>query len=459
MPRIFPSAFDCRKRWSKVFLAPDAQIAGAGIDQLFEQEGRFRSPCSAIGIDGRGVRVDTGDRHVERLNIVDACRHGGADIGDEGTVLRDIRAQIGDEIDPHAKETVICVHRHLGCHHIVAPLGVGEEMFGAVTRPFDRTAQPFCGFEHQRMFAIDEGLRPEAAAHVGRDDAELFAFDAEHLAGEDIAHRVHALRAGRQYEPVLVGAPFADRRPRLHVVADQPVVDEFDACDRLGVGESRIGLDAIAHFIGEGLVGAELGPHQGRPGIQRGACSGGCLLPVILDLDQFGSVLRKRPALRHDERDGVPDIVHTIPAEDGDVARRRALAVRLLLHHPRLERSEVGDILPCQNQVHTGRLSGGIGQYAGDPCLRNRRSQHEAVKQTFRRYVVRIPALTGNEGLVFQAQDGSAQPEFRRDDGHDCSTTMMGKSDNRYAHRQFCRVDGACKGQRPVFVVPPAYDG
>ena len=115
--------------------------------------------------------------------------------------------------------------------------------------------------------------------------------------------------------------------------------------DRLGVVEGHIGLDAIAHFIGERLVGAEFRPHQRRAGIQRGARSGGCVLPVIVDLDQFGGILRERAAVRHDERDGVPDIVHAIAAEDGNVARRRARAVRLLLHHPRLERSEVGDIL------------------------------------------------------------------------------------------------------------------
>jgi hypothetical protein len=52
--------------------------------------------------------------------------------------------------------------------------------------------------------------------------------------------------------------------------------------------------------------------------------------------------------------------------------------------------------------------------------VREGRAEDISVKHAGRRDVVGVAALAGNEGLVFQAKDGSAHPEFRRDDRHLC---------------------------------------
>ncbi len=250
MPRIFPAAFDCCSRSverfpsrafdglvhvafeladivepvrlgavgkllrtdeiaAADFLRRQAEVARAGIDQLFEQECRLGPAGAAISIDRAGIRVDARDRHIERLDVIDAGRHGGPDVRNEGAVLRNISAEVGDQLDAQAEEAAIGIHRHLGGHDVVAALRVGEEMLGAVARPFDRLAEPLRGFQHQRMLAIDETFGAEPAADVGRDHAKLLRLDAEH-AGKDGLHRMHALRAGGQHETIFVGVPFAD---------------------------------------------------------------------------------------------------------------------------------------------------------------------------------------------------------------------------------------------------------
>jgi hypothetical protein len=91
----------------------------------------------------------------------------------------------------------------------------------------------------------------------------LFIFYPEQI-GQDCLHRMHALRTGRQHETVFIGIPLADRRSRLHVVADQPVVDEFDAGNGVGLGESPIGLCLVADAVIERAIGAEFRPDQRR---------------------------------------------------------------------------------------------------------------------------------------------------------------------------------------------------
>ena len=58
------------------------------------------------------------------------------------------------------------VERHLGDGQVVPPLRVADKVLAAVRAPDDRTAEPPRGLEHERIFAVDEGLRAEAAADV-----------------------------------------------------------------------------------------------------------------------------------------------------------------------------------------------------------------------------------------------------------------------------------------------------
>ena len=79
------------------------------------------------------------------------------------------------------EEPAVLVHRHLAVDDIVAALRVGEEVLGAVARPFHRPAEALRRLQHQCVLPIDEYLRAEAAADIRRDDAKLCLLDLEHL--------------------------------------------------------------------------------------------------------------------------------------------------------------------------------------------------------------------------------------------------------------------------------------
>src|SRR5204863_7931429 len=56
--------------------------------------------------------------------------------------------------------------------------GVGE-MLAPVLDPFDRTARELGGGDDRDVLRVDAEFRPEAAAHVGRRDAQLCLVEIE----------------------------------------------------------------------------------------------------------------------------------------------------------------------------------------------------------------------------------------------------------------------------------------
>ena len=119
------------------------------------------------------MRVDPAHARVERADVVGASRHRGAEPWDERRELRQIGAEVAEDVDFEREKPARLVHRHLGDRHIVPALRVADEMLAAVGAPDDRTAESLRGLEHKRIFAVDEGLRAEAAADVASHDAQL----------------------------------------------------------------------------------------------------------------------------------------------------------------------------------------------------------------------------------------------------------------------------------------------
>jgi hypothetical protein len=73
----------------------------------------------------------------------------------------------------HAEDARLGVHRNFDVPILVALLLGGEEILAPVLDPFDRAAQRHRGCGERAIFGIEAALRPEAAADVGRDDAQL----------------------------------------------------------------------------------------------------------------------------------------------------------------------------------------------------------------------------------------------------------------------------------------------
>src|ERR1051325_7448830 len=108
---------------------------------------------------------------------------------------------------------------------MAAALMIGEKDLGAAGDPFDRTADTLCDPRDQDVFGVDEILRAEPAADIGRDKAQTRWLDPEY-ARRRIAGRVQAL--GRDVRGIAAGIRVlhADNAALLHRVGDDAVVVE-----------------------------------------------------------------------------------------------------------------------------------------------------------------------------------------------------------------------------------------
>ena len=151
-----------------------AELARRHLHQALDDEGRLRAARAAIGVDRRGVGVDAVDLAVDRRDVVLARQQRRVEIGRHaGREGREIGAEIGLGLHAQAEDLALVVDRHLGVGDVVAAMRVGEEGLGAVGGPLHRPADLLRRPDADRLFGVDEDLRAEAAAHVGRDHAQL----------------------------------------------------------------------------------------------------------------------------------------------------------------------------------------------------------------------------------------------------------------------------------------------
>ena len=143
-----------------------------------------------------------------------------------------------------AGDLALGVERHLGMGDMVAAVRVGEEGFRAVGNPFHRPADLACDAQSaDDLLGIDEDLRAEAAADIGRDHAQLVLGRHADEGRDHEPRHMRVLRRVPEREAVGAGIVFADRGARLDRVRHQAVVDDVELGDVLGRLER--GLDRL----------------------------------------------------------------------------------------------------------------------------------------------------------------------------------------------------------------------
>ena len=169
--------------------------------------------------------------------------------------------------------------------------------FGAVGRPLHRPAHFARRPQADDFLGIDEDLGAEAAADVGRDDAQLVLGRHADEGGDHQPRHMRVLAGVPQREVIVAGVVFGQRRARLDGVGHQAVVDEVELGDVLGIGESGVGRFRIAELpLVDGVVGRVLVdlrrpiPGLGRIDHRR--------QHLVVDLDLLGGVARLRLASR-----------------------------------------------------------------------------------------------------------------------------------------------------------------
>ncbi len=192
---------------------------------------------------------------------------------------------------------------------VVAAMRVGEEGFRAVGGPLHRPAHLARRPQADDLFRIDEDLRAETAADIRRDDPQLVLRRHADEGGDDQTRDMRVLRGIPQRQIVGAGVVFGQRRARLHGVRHQPVVDDVELGDVLGVGESGLGrlgvaevplVDRVVGDVGMDLRRA-LGLRLGRID-DRGQ-------HLVVDLDLLGRVLALPDRLGDHHGDGIADAV------------------------------------------------------------------------------------------------------------------------------------------------------
>ncbi len=75
--------------------------------------------------------------------------------------------------DAQALDLAVGVERQFGVGHVIAAVRVGQERFRPLGRPFDRPVDLLRRPGANGLLGVNENLGAEAAADVGRDDAQL----------------------------------------------------------------------------------------------------------------------------------------------------------------------------------------------------------------------------------------------------------------------------------------------
>ncbi len=335
-------------------------FAGADIDQLLDQECRFRPPRPAIGVDRGRVGIDARDRRMKRADLVEAWCHDRAERRHQHPVARGVGAHIGDDVRLERQEAAVAVHRHRCGNEVVASLRIGEKLVRAIRHPLYRHAEPLGRFADEDIFAIGPALRAESAADIVGQDMDVALLHAEAF-GDTVTAIVHALGAGRQ--DIAAVDEFPDRAAHLHVVGNEAVVPEADRRHMVGAVEGGRRLLRIAYLLPVGDVTGET-RCGARPLIRRGDFQiDHRITPLEAERDQFQRILRLIAALGDDEGERIAHVADLAAHQNRDGATLGPCSVGLLRTKTRRQRLQMADIV-CGEDEPDARRTPGSGQVA-----------------------------------------------------------------------------------------------
>ena len=141
------------------------------------------------------------------------------------------------------------VDRDLDVPVLVALLLGGDEVLLAVLDPLERPAQQHGGGGERAVLGVEAALRPEAAADVGGDDAQLVVRPVEQV-------EQHALVAVRPLRRDVDGQRLGDRIGRrdhaaaFHEERPAAVLEDLFAKHMRGAGERRVDVADVERDVG-----------------------------------------------------------------------------------------------------------------------------------------------------------------------------------------------------------------
>ena len=304
------------------------------------------------------------------------------------------------------------VERHLGVGDVIAAMRVGEKRFGAIRDPFHRPADALRRPQRHDLFGIDENLRAEAAADVGRDHAQLVLGRHADEGGDDEPRHMRILRRVPQRERAGAGIVFADRGARLDGVRHQAIVDDVELGDVLGRFERGLDRFGIAEMpLIDGVARRDLVNLRRALFLRRGGI-GDRGQHRVIDLDLLGGVARLRQGLGDHHRDRIADMAGLAA---GERRMRRHLHRRAVLGMDHPAADEIADLVggklgAGEHRQHARHAGGRLGVDRFDRGVGVRRADEIGKGLARPVDVVGVMALAGDEAVIFLAAHRGADP-------------------------------------------------
>ena len=260
------------------------------------------------------------------------------------------------------QETAVGIERKLGASQVIAGLVVRHEALGPGRHPPHRTAQPAGGPGDDPLLRIELALVAEAAADIGRDDAQRALGNAE-LLGHLAANVMGGLGRRIEREPAAIRLGGGDGRARLDRRAHQAVVDEIDRdhvggrCERRAHRGLVAARPAEADIAGRGLVQLR------RARRLRGAGVGDGGERLVIDLDALGGIGGLRQRLRDHRHDRFTAMAHrgARQREARRLHHRRAVARANRPQRPHRRHAVRRHVGAGEHSHHAGHGLGGRG--------------------------------------------------------------------------------------------------
>ncbi len=167
-------------------------LARDRVQHALDDEHRLGLPRAAVGRDRHAVRVAALEHGFDGRDAIGSGEHRGGEERDH-QAARSVGAGVVDEPVAQGQQAPLVVEAHRDLVLLLALLGGGEHVFEAVLDPAHRAGQPARQEGDEHVLGIYDQLGPEAAAHVGRDHADVMGRQLQQVR-EELTNLVRDLR-------------------------------------------------------------------------------------------------------------------------------------------------------------------------------------------------------------------------------------------------------------------------
>ena len=289
----------------------EPDLAGAGVDEPFEQHRRLRAAGAAIDADGSGVRDH---RANEDVRVADRIRPGQDAAGvpgrDDGAE-RQPGAEREGQIRLHGQDPARRIEGHAPAARSAAPVRRGEQILPASGDPAHRPAQITGREGDGDVLGVDRRLHPESAADVGGDRPHLARVEPQGT-GNVIPRPMRRLGPGPDRQALRLPIPLRQRRAALQRRGRDARMPDRDLDGGRRLAEGGLRIAAPPALLGHDVAGGFR--EQGRS-IDRRLGIADRLQRFEIHVDPIGRVKGRGLALGRDGDDGLACGPHLIPGQ------------------------------------------------------------------------------------------------------------------------------------------------